>query len=886
MKLTSIAQLLLGSALVTPAMSRLTAMFDTHGSEVPFGTEKVCENQTSGCKTSVSLTCKFIDPVDGNYKSCIDNQPGTHRPFYSVNQRDCDANDGRIPVDAVITYRMCNDNDLTFHPIGYKNAIRFRKDNDVSPAIWDNSIAPNQCREYVLNTRINLCKPKRVFDIEMDGDLEKDYPRYCRCYLFKESNVIILPAVPTQSPTEYPTELPTKNPTKNPTKSPTSLPTPTPECADWDQVIITELASPSNAQNARYVELYFRESCRGTKIQRDLKVVLWTEGNQEPSLIKISLKGMTIPQSGFLVICNSISADTYYGWGTCNSYAGTGSPADLTGLETVAVVYHSPTTTVILDIFGVPGRLNIEGSNQDFSNGRAVRKISAVDPDTTFVRDHWVILRGDTGDCDPGRWLPVAEPPPPTEPPSLGIVPCDYYFTELAQPNDISNLAFIEIKATCPGQRISDIFVTAHKPSSTAVDLRPIETVPQDSFIIICENKVAFEAFYQKTCDVEDADVQPDGIYSLTLETYSGDVLDAYGYYPLPLYQPQIFTNGRAVRHLTANEPMPAFNPFVWTILPGQTQETVDAANCDPRDWTEDPLVIFFTEFCDPSDGEDKRFVELYSPNKKNYAITENINIFKYDQNFNIIGFESLKDKIIDAKGFIVLCVSEWDVKCTSVLGYNSVADGTGGTAYALSSCGLDNISCTGIDAFGPGQNLADTDYTDGRAYRLQIDPIPSLNFIPTQWKIVPGNTGGTVDSTGCDPGAWDPNEDTPNPPDDNNPTPTPNSGGGATPTAPSKGVVVPTAPSKGGVVPTAPSKGVIPSKGVPKLPKLALPIQQAPPTKGTLPPKTKVSLPPKTKVSLPPKPKVTPPQTKVTPPEPVPKDPLKRKYRKRRYRA
>lgn len=68
MKLTSIAQLLLGSALVTPAMSRLTAMFDTHGSEVPFGTEKVCENQTSGCKTSVSdqlslnvLLCSFVE---------------------------------------------------------------------------------------------------------------------------------------------------------------------------------------------------------------------------------------------------------------------------------------------------------------------------------------------------------------------------------------------------------------------------------------------------------------------------------------------------------------------------------------------------------------------------------------------------------------------------------------------------------------------------------------------------------------------------------------------------------------------------------------------------------------------------------------------------------
>ncbi len=628
----------------------------------------------------------------------------------------------------------------------------------MKPSYWDFRLDPNECRNYVLSETIDLCDEKRVIDIEMDGNLDKAFPRYCRCYLYKEMNIELKTL-----------EEPPKQ-TAAPTASVTIAPTEAPTACNVMNVVITELASPFNAPYARYIELFFGRKCGGFIINRDLMIVRWLPGNNQPATERISLKGIEIPLSGFMVICNVQDANNYYGSNTCDMIGSLSSPANVEGTDTIAVIDEQGEFDLrIVDIFGVPGRTDVGSSDQDFTDGRAVRKVAFPNPDNFWASNHWVILRGaDDGkisDMDPGIWVftPTSIPNPPTASPTYIVtVPgftCEYFLTELANPVDDEELDFIEIKATCPGEIIDNIVVVAWKDTVRVAFLTQIDLnrVPDDGFIIICKNETAFENFYGEKCDIEQADIQPEGVYSIALKMFDDTTLDIYGTPEEPLNATEVFTDGRAVRDFAADEPSPTFNPHIWHITPGDGDDVVHAIDMDPRAWSDDPLIIFFTELADPSDNPDNRFIELYSPNKKNYVIKENLIVIKYDSNDNILGYESLLGKKTDADGFMVMCVMPWSSKCTVTLGYSGFVDEPGTASYALTSCtSLANLECTRIDVYGLQADSADHDYSNGRAYRRKsAELIPSINFELGDWIILPGRNGGTVPSYGCDPGYW-----------------------------------------------------------------------------------------------------------------------------------
>lgn len=147
----------------------------------------------------------------------MDNSEETNRPFLSLTTEECRE---RKTVPATITYRMCNDNNFSFNPISAKHAIRY-EGNTVKPSYWDFRLDPNECRNYVLSETIDLCDEKRVIDIEMDGNLDKAFPRYCRCYLYKEMNIELKTLEEPPKQTAAPTQSP-----KVPVAEPPSAPSP------------------------------------------------------------------------------------------------------------------------------------------------------------------------------------------------------------------------------------------------------------------------------------------------------------------------------------------------------------------------------------------------------------------------------------------------------------------------------------------------------------------------------------------------------------------------------------------------------------------------------------------------------------------------------------
>jgi len=109
-------------------------------------------------------------------------------------------------------------------------------------------------------------------------------------------------------------------------------------------LIITELASPVDNIDARYVEI-FSDNCAGETIVDDFKLVVVEAGVSSEE--GIDLEGMTIGTDGFLVICSTEEANDVYAC-QCDFIAGEDTPVDNDGDKSIAIVLYGE----IHDIYG------------------------------------------------------------------------------------------------------------------------------------------------------------------------------------------------------------------------------------------------------------------------------------------------------------------------------------------------------------------------------------------------------------------------------------------------------------------------------------------------------------------------------------------------------
>jgi hypothetical protein len=115
-------------------------------------------------------------------------------------------------------------------------------------------------------------------------------------------------------------------------------------------LVITEIASPSDSLNGRFVEL-FSDNCAGKTIGDDFELVHY---GADGTLLDdpLDLEGVTIGEDGFLVLCISEEANMIYGANTCDVIIGQGTPSDNEGFETVAILERKNGGHITIDIFG------------------------------------------------------------------------------------------------------------------------------------------------------------------------------------------------------------------------------------------------------------------------------------------------------------------------------------------------------------------------------------------------------------------------------------------------------------------------------------------------------------------------------------------------------
>jgi len=146
------------------------------------------------------------------------------------------------------------------------------------------------------------------------------------------------------------------------------------------KIMITEVADPKNDVSARFVELYnagdFEINLTGWKLNK------YINGATTVSSSPVELSGIIIPSGGFIIIASSSYAAIFNDTPNITSTYISGNGDD--GYELV------DNTGVRIDIFGVIGE-DGNGTYWEYEDGRAVRNLAILEPNTTFMVSEWTI---------------------------------------------------------------------------------------------------------------------------------------------------------------------------------------------------------------------------------------------------------------------------------------------------------------------------------------------------------------------------------------------------------------------------------------------------------------------------------------------------------------
>lgn len=146
------------------------------------------------------------------------------------------------------------------------------------------------------------------------------------------------------------------------------------------KVMITEVADPINNVNARFVELF---NAGDTEINLSgWKLNKYINGSASVSSSPVELSGITIPVGGFVIIAASDYKTVFSDIPEIESTYISGNGDDVYELV--------DNTGVRIDIFGVIGE-DGNGTNWEYLDGRAVRNLDIVEPNSVFIISEWTV---------------------------------------------------------------------------------------------------------------------------------------------------------------------------------------------------------------------------------------------------------------------------------------------------------------------------------------------------------------------------------------------------------------------------------------------------------------------------------------------------------------
>uniref|UniRef100_A0A7S3QCQ7 LTD domain-containing protein n=1 Tax=Chaetoceros debilis TaxID=122233 RepID=A0A7S3QCQ7_9STRA len=296
-----------------------------------------------------------------------------------------------------------------------------------------------------------------------------------------------------------------------------------------------------------------------------------------------------------------------------------------------------------------------------------------------------------------------------------------------------------------------------------------VQSTDEYGFIVLCVNSGSYGnkcnyplGFATIADNPGNVDV---AIVKGTVPSTTNEIVDIYGVPGEPTFSYQSFVNGRVNRK--RDTPNPTFDFTNWVIMPGGIPANiVPSSGADPGCWngigdcSAPPAILdlIITEIADPYDGQQNRFVEIYSPTKRNYKIVEDLQLVRYEGSSSVpASYPSypLTGLTINEFGFIVFCVNKANFgnKCDYELGNGSIADNPGDVDVAIVEGTDPNNPGAIVDIYGlPGQFTQQNQlYTGGRCVRIRGPQ--SSTWIISDWFIF--TQPNLIPFAQTDPGCW-----------------------------------------------------------------------------------------------------------------------------------
>ena len=227
--------------------------------------------------------------MDGEFRPCITDDDSE---FASLKDTEC-----TNIHDVNVTYKMCNKNCVQFIPTNINTTFSLDRIGDglMVPPDWADPLDPDECRELEFSLNNTQLCDEKALKIIMNGQLEQQQGKsnYCECSLEKKSWVDVI-----ESPSAYPSAAPSKS-------------------CDFENVAITELADPFDAENGQLIELTFLDKdCKNRTITEPISLLFGSSTSsskllrrslQERDSTRMDLRGAQINRFGNLVICDTSS---------------------------------------------------------------------------------------------------------------------------------------------------------------------------------------------------------------------------------------------------------------------------------------------------------------------------------------------------------------------------------------------------------------------------------------------------------------------------------------------------------------------------------------------------------------------------------------------------
>ena len=554
----------------------------------------------------------------------------------------------------------------------------------------------------------------------------------------------------------------------------------------WDQpsgpcdptdAIITEVADPEGTPSGRFVEILFTD-CAGRRIKDPINVVRWPRDIVE-SPISTDLTNMRVPDDGFIVIC---ATELFPLESACDkTYDNVGNNDGHDAVAVVKVQGEEPSDYDIIDAYGERGETS---DSTSFEGGRAYRNKKNPGPINAtpdFDEADWTVHPGD----DKGKVGPLGTDPRIWMRPIIITEVVDAVDNDDVEIDDYSKVPrYVEIFVPGDdmwGEKIEDnlklvLYYGANEypDEDSLVALKGVD-IPNDGFIVVCNE--AADKVYKNTgfgaknfCNIVTSklfDRDPnrnrnenfgcDRVAIIEGTKYKFSIVDMFGYREESCEKSD-FTGGRAVRLYNTTSSEPNFNHYNWEIV-----KDIRTKDADPHEWNEVPLIIFITEVADPFGDKRNRFVELYSPNKRSYAIPDEMDLHLVagvdpTDDHESEYFMTLSGKTINEDGFLVICVvgSFWDDdQCDLKVAEDLLPSFLNGqVSVAIVETEDHPVSLSDVvDLYGSTRFDYYAKYVDGKASRKVGNTRASGRFDTDDWCIY--NFASSFDASQFSPGKW-----------------------------------------------------------------------------------------------------------------------------------